>query len=88
MTLLDTDLNSRERARFARQIDMIAKDATKIAAALRVENDTEALICLVTLSISMGVLDELRKVFEETITGAKTKAPDDASTLFKENKTP
>jgi hypothetical protein len=88
MSLVDTDLNPRERARFARQIDMIAKDATKIAAALRVENDTEALICLVTLSLTMGILDELRKVFEETITSAKTKAPDDVSTLFKENKTP
>jgi hypothetical protein len=88
MSILNTDLHIRERVRFAVHLELVAKDAAKLAAALRAEDDTEAFICLITMSLSLTILDDLRKVFEQTLIAAKTKAPDDASALIKENKSP
>jgi hypothetical protein len=78
--LITTDLNARERERYAKGLEGLAAEAVKAAMALRTEQDSEALIALITLSFSDGAVRELMKVFADAIP-APVKAPDDASTI-------
>lgn len=77
--LITTDLNARERERYARGLEGLAAEAVKAAMALRTEQDSEALIALITLSFSDGAVRELMKVFADAI--GPVKAPADASTI-------
>lgn len=52
--LLKTDMNDRERERFAKTLREMADMATKGAAALEARNDTEFVMNLVILSLIGG----------------------------------
>ena len=76
-----TDLNNRERDRYADAMDRLAKAALHAAKALRIEDDTEALIGILTLTLTLSVLDELQRVFMGAIA---TTTPNDLSALIPE----
>jgi len=82
MSITDINLDFEERARFASALDLVAKEATRTAKALRAENYTDALVSLVTMSLFMCALDDLRDAFKKPLTA---EVPDDASSLVPNN---
>lgn len=63
----ETDMNDRERERFAAQADRAAESATKVAAALRAGNDMDTLLNVVLLSLSGSFINELHDIFLRTL---------------------
>lgn len=62
-----TDMNQRERDRYAAQAEKCAESATKLAKSLRAGDDTTALLHTVMLSLSGNFLNELHDVFAATL---------------------
>lgn len=77
--IITTDLNHRERDRYAKGLESLATEATKAAVELRAGNDSDALISLITLALSDEPIRELMKVFGDAIPAALPAFPTDAS---------
>ena len=58
-----TDLNARERDRFAKQMELLAKAAGDLAVALRSGDDSAAMTQLALVAISTTMLRELTEIF-------------------------
>ena len=58
-----TDLNARERDRFAKQMELLAKAAGDLAVALRSGDDSGAMAHLALAAISTMMLRELSEIF-------------------------
>jgi hypothetical protein len=63
---IQTDLNQRERQRFAKSLRMISKAASKCADALEAEDDPTAMVQMILMAMgSHSIQDELLKVFTD-----------------------
>jgi hypothetical protein len=65
--MLVTDMNARERARFAEKADRLAKHTGKLAAALRAGDDVEVLLQLAITGIAGEFIVELGKIFTDAV---------------------
>lgn len=63
-----TDLNQRERAKYAEAMDGMAEAARSLAAALREADDTTALMNLVPLALTSGAVHDLLSIFKAATT--------------------
>jgi len=61
--MLKTDLSSRERKRYAQSLRNIAANAQKLADALEAENDLDAVLAFMMLSLEGQIVNELGTVF-------------------------
>jgi hypothetical protein len=76
--MLVTDLNDRERRRYAENFDSIAKAAEKVAESLRGGDDAITLVHLISFTLLDRTLTELVDIFKTAIT---VTLPDDSSEL-------
>lgn len=67
MAAIVTDLNQRERARYAGALEKMADSARALAQALRDGDDTAAVVQLVGVSLSGAMLNELTDVFQAAV---------------------
>jgi hypothetical protein len=74
LVTFQTDMNQRERRRFASQLRGVADAATKAAAALEAEDDSMAMVQCMIFAISGGKLqEELLNIFKDSAEVAKAK---------------
>lgn len=73
--MIVTDLNDRERHRYAQQIGKVSEAARSLAEALRSGDDTTALVQLALLGLSGNVLNELTDIFMKTVDVSVPDAP-------------
>lgn len=78
-----TDLNKRERLKFTELLQQMAKYAQSAADAISAENDTKALVPVITLAMLKHPFIELVDVFKN---GVEADAPHDVSSIT--NKVP
>lgn len=69
---LSTDLNHRERQRFAEELLKVADSAREAATALLAEEDSKAMIHYIIMSLAGGsVAKELQAIFQAAVDVAK-----------------
>ena len=64
MMTMVTDMNDRERKRYAKQIEAHIEACTELLNALRASDDMKALIALVRVSLDGRFVNELIEVFQ------------------------
>lgn len=65
--MIVTDLHDRERERYAQQAEKMARAASELAAMLRSNDDTGALIRFAMLSLCGSFMDELASIFQSAM---------------------
>jgi len=78
--MLITDMNARERARFADKADKLALSAGKLAAKLREGDDTDVLLHLAITGISGEFIHDLGKIFTDAVGIHMPETPEGLST--------
>jgi hypothetical protein len=76
--MIVTDMNDRERKKFAGLAEELARSADKLAAALRTEDDSDVLFHLAMTGISGRFINDLSDIFKDA---AGVQIPDSPSTL-------
>jgi hypothetical protein len=78
--MLVTDMNDRERTKFATKARMLSESTSKLAEALESNNgdDSEALVYLTIVSLSGEFINELAKIFAKA---AGVEIPDSPEQL-------
>ena len=71
--MIVTDLNDRERKRYATQLDSLATAATKAAEALRNGDDNGAVVQVAIVGLTGRIINELVDVF---MSAAEASVPD------------
>ncbi len=64
---VETDLNQRERRRYAAALRSIARNSERAARALEAEDDDKAMIEVVLLGLRWRVLNEITEIFSESV---------------------
>jgi hypothetical protein len=67
--LLITDMNDRERRKFAEKAEALAASAGKLAESLRTGDDTEVLLHLAITGVSGTFITELGDIFKAAVAG-------------------
>lgn len=65
--MITTDLNERERKRYAESCRMISKTALCLAEALEANDDTKMVVEFMVFSLATASLAELQKVIVESV---------------------
>lgn len=73
-----TDMNRRERVKFAKQAQSLAENSSNLAQALRADDDTQVLLHLTSAALSSSFINELIDVFKDAVVA---QVPDSPSTL-------
>jgi hypothetical protein len=71
--MIKTDLNERERERFASAFDRVAESASNTATALRSGDDTKLMLKFVMFSLKMTGVTELKDIVTKSMTEAKAE---------------
>ncbi len=65
--MFETDLNQRERRRYAAQLRSMARNSERAARALEAEDDDKAMIEVVTLGLRGRVVTEITEIFSQAV---------------------
>ncbi|MDP8928644.1 MAG: hypothetical protein M3O70_08750 [Actinomycetota bacterium] len=65
--MFETDLNQRERRRYAKALRDIARNSERAARALESEDDDKAMIEVVTLGLRGRVVNEITEIFSQAV---------------------
>lgn len=68
-----TDMNERERARYARAMRIVAKHANDTAEALEKSDDVRLLIDFIAFNLSISMLKELQQIVKAAATNFTAK---------------
>jgi uncharacterized membrane protein len=77
--MIVTDLNDRERARYAEQFEKTAEAYKELVAALRARDDDKLIVNLILVSFAGRAVHELAEILEKAVQVSSPDYPPEAS---------